>query len=113
MSCGLHDVVSFEGLGRPAVLVASSVFRDVAAAEAQSLGQPAILASREGKPYAVLLLETRNGRVQVVYSVVNPDKLAHIFRISELVRAESKAQLPVILIADGVPLCNVITKQSH
>ena len=42
MSCGLHDVVSFEGLGRPAVLVASSVFREVAAAEAQNLGQPAI-----------------------------------------------------------------------
>ncbi|MDB5113675.1 MAG: hypothetical protein JWL78_745 [Chloroflexi bacterium] len=42
MSCGLHDVVSFEGLGRPAVLVASSVFRDVAAAEARNLGQPAI-----------------------------------------------------------------------
>jgi hypothetical protein len=42
VSCGLHDVVSFEGLGRPAVLVASSVFRDVAAAEAQNLGQPAI-----------------------------------------------------------------------
>lgn len=42
MSCGLHDVVSFEGLGRPAVLVASSVFREVAAAEARNLGQPAI-----------------------------------------------------------------------
>jgi hypothetical protein len=42
VSCGLHDVVSFEGLGRPAVLVASSVFRDVAAAEARNLGQPAI-----------------------------------------------------------------------
>jgi hypothetical protein len=34
-------VVAFEGLGRPAVLVASSVFRDVAAAEARNLGQPA------------------------------------------------------------------------
>ena len=42
MWCGLHDVGSFEGLGRPAVLVASSVFRDVAAAEARNLGQPAI-----------------------------------------------------------------------
>lgn len=42
MSCGLHDVVSFEGLGRPAVLVVSSVFRDVAAAEARNLGQPAV-----------------------------------------------------------------------
>jgi hypothetical protein len=42
VSCGLHDVVSFEGLGRPAVLVASSVFRDVAAAEAENLGQSAL-----------------------------------------------------------------------
>ena len=42
MSCGLHDVISFEGLGRPAVLVASSVFRDVAAAESTNLGQAAI-----------------------------------------------------------------------
>jgi len=42
VSCGLHDVVAFEGLGRPAVLVASSVFRDVAAAEARNLGQPAV-----------------------------------------------------------------------
>jgi hypothetical protein len=42
VSCGLHDVISFEGLGRPAVLVASSVFRDVAAIEAENLGQPAI-----------------------------------------------------------------------
>jgi hypothetical protein len=42
VSCGLHDVVSFEGLGRPAVLVASSVFRDAAASEARNLGQPAV-----------------------------------------------------------------------
>jgi hypothetical protein len=42
VSCGLHDVISFEGLGRPAVLVASSVFRDVAAAESVNLGQAAI-----------------------------------------------------------------------
>jgi hypothetical protein len=42
VSCGLHDVVAFEGLGRPAVLVASSVFREVAAAEARNLGQPAL-----------------------------------------------------------------------
>jgi hypothetical protein len=42
VSCGLHDVISFEGLGRPAVLVASSVFRDVATAESENLGQPAI-----------------------------------------------------------------------
>jgi hypothetical protein len=42
VSCGLHDVIGFEGLGRPALLVASSVFRDVAAVEAENLGQPAL-----------------------------------------------------------------------
>jgi RNA polymerase sigma-70 factor (ECF subfamily) len=41
-------------------------------------GQPAIVATRGGKPYAVLLLEIRNGRVQMLYSVVNPDKLRTI-----------------------------------
>jgi RNA polymerase sigma-70 factor (ECF subfamily) len=43
-------------------------------------GQPAILATREGKPYAVLLLEVRDGAIQTLYSVVNPDKLQHVFR---------------------------------
>ncbi len=42
MSCGLHDVMAFEGLGRPAVLVASSVFREVADTEARNLGQAAL-----------------------------------------------------------------------
>jgi RNA polymerase sigma-70 factor, ECF subfamily len=41
-------------------------------------GQPAIIASRDGKPYGVVLLQVRDGRVQVVYSVVNPDKLMHL-----------------------------------
>jgi RNA polymerase sigma-70 factor (ECF subfamily) len=38
-------------------------------------GQPAIVATRGGKAFAVLLLEVRAGRVQRMYSVVNPDKL--------------------------------------
>ena len=43
-------------------------------------GQPAILATRDGKPYAVLLLEIREGQIQAIYTVVNPDKLQHVFR---------------------------------
>jgi RNA polymerase sigma-70 factor (ECF subfamily) len=43
-------------------------------------GQPAILATREGKPYAVLLLEVRDGAIQTLYTVVNPDKLQHVFK---------------------------------
>jgi RNA polymerase sigma-70 factor (ECF subfamily) len=42
-------------------------------------GQPAILATRNGKPYAVLLLEIREGVIQTIYTVVNPDKLPNAF----------------------------------
>lgn len=42
MSCGLRDVIGFEGLGRPAVLVASSVFEQAAADQALLLGAPAV-----------------------------------------------------------------------
>src|ERR1051326_3341015 len=41
-------------------------------------GQPAIVGTRDGKPYGVVLLEIRDGRVQTVYSVVNPDKLGEL-----------------------------------
>ena len=40
MSCGLRDVLSFEGLDRPAVLVASSAFADAAVHQSAALGQP-------------------------------------------------------------------------
>jgi Skp family chaperone for outer membrane proteins len=40
VSCGLHDVLSFEGAGLPAVLVASSVFEQAAADQAAKLGAP-------------------------------------------------------------------------
>jgi RNA polymerase sigma-70 factor (ECF subfamily) len=43
-------------------------------------GQPAIIATHNGKPYGVVLLEVRDGRIQTIYSVVNPDKLDHVFR---------------------------------
>ncbi len=42
MSCGLRDVLSFEGMDRPAVLVASSVFEQAAEHQATALGQPEI-----------------------------------------------------------------------
>ena len=44
-------------------------------------GQPAIVATRGGKPYAVLVLETRNGQIHRLYTVVNPDKLTDIARL--------------------------------
>ena len=44
-------------------------------------GQPAIVATRGGQPYAVLVLETRNGQIHRLYTVVNPDKLTDIARL--------------------------------
>jgi hypothetical protein len=42
VSCGLHDVLSFETQDRPAVLVASSVFEQAAADQARLLGAPGL-----------------------------------------------------------------------
>lgn len=42
MSCGLHDVMGFEQLGKPGLLVASDVFVDAARVQAERLGQPAL-----------------------------------------------------------------------
>ncbi len=39
MSCGLRDVVEFEGAGRPAVLIASDAFAQAAEDQAGKLGQ--------------------------------------------------------------------------
>ena len=40
MSCGLRDVLEFEKLGRPAILVASEAFVDAADKQAAMLGAP-------------------------------------------------------------------------
>ena len=42
MSCGLRDVLSFEGVNKPAVLVASSAFEQAAEHQSKALGQPGI-----------------------------------------------------------------------
>ena len=42
MSCGLRDVLEFEALDRPAVLVASDTFARAAEEQAALLGQPAL-----------------------------------------------------------------------
>ena len=40
MSCGLRDVIEFESLGRPGVLIASDAFAQAAADQVELLGQP-------------------------------------------------------------------------
>ena len=42
MSCGLRDVVEFEGAGRPAVLIASDAFVQAAEEQSRKLGHPAL-----------------------------------------------------------------------
>ena len=42
MSCGLQDVLEFEALGIPAVLVASGAFAGAAVEQAALLGQPSL-----------------------------------------------------------------------
>jgi hypothetical protein len=40
VSCGLRDVIEFESLGRPGVLIASDAFAEAAANQVELLGQP-------------------------------------------------------------------------
>jgi hypothetical protein len=40
VSCGLRDVIEFESLGRPGVLIASDAFDQAAANQVELLGQP-------------------------------------------------------------------------
>jgi hypothetical protein len=40
VSCGLRDVIEFESLGRPGVLIASDAFAQAAATQVELLGQP-------------------------------------------------------------------------
>jgi hypothetical protein len=40
VSCGLRDVLEFERVGKPSVLIASSAFVDAAEKQARMLGQP-------------------------------------------------------------------------
>jgi hypothetical protein len=42
VSCGLRDVVEFEALGKPAVLIASDTFARAAEEQAGLLGQPGL-----------------------------------------------------------------------
>lgn len=45
---------------------------------AQINGEPGVVSYLDGKPYGVLTLEVREGRVQAIYIVTNPDKLSHL-----------------------------------
>jgi hypothetical protein len=40
VSCGLRDVLSFEEMDKPAVLIASSAFEQAAVDQSKALGQP-------------------------------------------------------------------------
>ena len=44
-------------------------------------GQPAIVATLHGEPYGVVLLDVRDGLVQALHAVTNPDKLRDIVRV--------------------------------
>ena len=46
-------------------------------------GEPGVVSYRDGKPFSVLTLEIREGRVEAIYLVTNPEKLSHIAPLSQ------------------------------
>jgi RNA polymerase sigma-70 factor (ECF subfamily) len=41
-------------------------------------GEPGMVSYLDGKPYSVLTIEAGEGRIQAIYVVTNPEKLAHL-----------------------------------
>jgi RNA polymerase sigma-70 factor (ECF subfamily) len=41
-------------------------------------GQPGIVSYQDGRPQSVFTLEARDGRIEAIYIVTNPEKLAHL-----------------------------------
>jgi RNA polymerase sigma-70 factor (ECF subfamily) len=41
-------------------------------------GRPGVVSYRDGRPQSVFTIEVRNGRVEAIYIVTNPEKMAHL-----------------------------------
>jgi RNA polymerase sigma-70 factor (ECF subfamily) len=41
-------------------------------------GNPGVVAYLEGRPYAALTLDVVHDKIQAIYLVTNPEKLAHL-----------------------------------
>jgi len=41
-------------------------------------GQPGIVSYQDGRPQSVFTVEARDGRIQAIYIVTNPEKLSHL-----------------------------------
>jgi len=50
---------------------------------AQINGEPGIVSYSQGRPFSVLTLEINRGRIQAIYIVTNPEKLAHLEPLPE------------------------------
>ncbi len=51
---------------------------DAAVQVGQANGQPALIIYEAGQLFGVMTMDVVNGRIQNIYSVVNPDKLRHL-----------------------------------
>lgn len=74
----LRTITSADKVGRFVAAVAEQGLADWDLAFTELNGAPAVVASRDGKPAGVLLLDVADGRIQSVYVLVNPDKLGHL-----------------------------------
>jgi RNA polymerase sigma-70 factor (ECF subfamily) len=95
-----HDVVLHSDGGGKAVAVpnlvhgADNVIRGILGAFKRLLpktlvrrparinGAPGIVSYLDGKPYSVVTLDVADGRVQAIYILTNPEKLAHLPELS-------------------------------
>jgi len=74
----LRTIVGADKVGRFLAAIAQTPVPGLEIVLRELNGGPALLATSEGRPFAVFVLEVADGLVRSVYLVSNPDKLAHL-----------------------------------
>ncbi|UGY94855.1 RNA polymerase sigma-70 factor [Streptomyces gobiensis] len=74
----LRVIESADKVGRFLAAVGPTPLSGLGFAFLELNGAPAVLATTEGRPYTAFVLDIADGRVQSVYVMTNPDKIAHL-----------------------------------
>jgi RNA polymerase sigma-70 factor (ECF subfamily) len=99
---GSSGVIGAEQVARVLAALAPPFVRIGGVIEPHAVnGQPgAIFRDRDGKVVNALILDIRDGRIQTIRSVINPDKLAHVGPVADawaVLREANQARQPTFL----------------
>lgn len=77
-TAALNPIYSAEKVIRFVVALVKQAPEGLALHQTMVNAQPGVMVTVNGRLFNIFVLDIRNGRVQTIYSVLNPDKLQHI-----------------------------------